>query len=131
MINSQEIRSGLAVQGSNNLVFGVVDHLDGKDTLKLKKDKSGQHHYIPVAWVTKVDDKVHIDRSSDEAMKAWRTAPATQSADRDKGDISMKVEKAPPTALSSSDKADVPPQLPKTGHAMPKAAGTNPSHKGS
>jgi len=49
--------------------------MEGSDTIKLKKDKQGQHHYIPLSWVTKVDDKVHVDRPGDQAMKEWSTSP--------------------------------------------------------
>ncbi len=58
---------------SKNGQFGVVDHMDGEASIKLKKDKTGKHHFIPMSWVTKVDDKVHVDRTGDQAMKEWRT----------------------------------------------------------
>jgi hypothetical protein len=37
-----------------------------------------EHHYyplIPLTWVTSVDDKVHVDRPGDQAMRAWMTTP--------------------------------------------------------
>ncbi len=62
---------------SKNQQFASVDHLDPGNTIKLKKDENGQHHWIPVSWVTSVDDKVHLDRPGDQAMKEWMTsAPA-------------------------------------------------------
>ncbi len=73
MVNAQEIKPEMPVVCSENGQFAVVDHLDGKDTIKLKKDKAGKHHFIPMSWVTKVDNKVHIDRPGDRAMKEWRT----------------------------------------------------------
>ncbi|HEX7843836.1 MAG TPA: hypothetical protein VF469_40455 [Kofleriaceae bacterium] len=42
----------------NDVQFAVVD----------------QHHYIP-STVTPVDDKVHVDRPGDQAMRAWMTTP--------------------------------------------------------
>jgi hypothetical protein len=57
--------------------FAVVDHMEGKDTLKLAKDKAGQHHYIPLAWVKSVDAKVHVDRPGDQAMREWSTTSPT------------------------------------------------------
>ncbi len=45
----------------------------GSDTIKLAKDDKGQHHYIPMKWVTSVDDKVHVDRPGTQAMKEWST----------------------------------------------------------
>ena len=43
--------------------------------IKLAKDASGQHHYIPLTWVTSVDDKIHVDRPGAQAMREWTTAP--------------------------------------------------------
>lgn len=75
MVNTTQIKENLPVVCSNNGQFAVVDHLVGNDSIKLKKDASGQHHYIPVSWVTSVDDKLHIDRPGDQAMKEWSTSP--------------------------------------------------------
>ncbi|RYZ68405.1 MAG: DUF2171 domain-containing protein [Proteobacteria bacterium] len=68
-----KIKSDMAVVCSNDKPFAVVDHMDGHDTIKLKKDKEGVHHFIPASWVTQVDKKVHIDRPGDQAMKEWTT----------------------------------------------------------
>ena len=80
MLDSQTatglIKPHMPVVCSNNGQFAVVDHLEGKDFIKLAKDASGQHHYIPLTWVTSVDDKVHVDRPGDQAMKDWSTTAA-------------------------------------------------------
>lgn len=73
MINVDKIKPEMPVVCSENGQFAVVDHLDGKDSIKLKRDKTGKHHFIPTNWVTTVDDKVHIDRPGDQAIKEWRT----------------------------------------------------------
>ena len=73
MINPSQIKPEMPVVCSNDGQFAVVDHMDGSDTIKLKKDKTGKHHFIPASWVTQVDDKVHVDRPGDQAMKEWRT----------------------------------------------------------
>jgi hypothetical protein len=75
MNNAANIKPDMPVVCSKNGQFGVVDHLEGGQ-LKLKKDKAGLHHYIPLSWVTTVDDKVHIDRTGDEAMRQWYTEPS-------------------------------------------------------
>ena len=72
MINAQQIKPNMPVVCSEDGQFAVVDHTEGQD-IKLKKDSSGKHHFIPVSWVTKVDDQVHIDRPGRQAMKEWRT----------------------------------------------------------
>jgi hypothetical protein len=73
MVNAQEIKPDMPVVCSEDGQFAVVDHVDGKDSIKLKKDKAGKHHFIPMKWVTTVDNKVHIDRPGDQAMREWRT----------------------------------------------------------
>jgi hypothetical protein len=72
-MNTEKIREHMPVVCSNNKQFGTVDRVEG-DQIKLTKDGSGQHHYIPASWVTTVDDKVHIDRPGDQAIREWKTA---------------------------------------------------------
>ncbi len=73
MINAQEVKGDMPVVCSQDGQFAVVDHMEGQDQIKLKKDMTGKHHYIPLSWVTKIDEQVHIDRPGDQAMKEWRT----------------------------------------------------------
>ena len=75
-----KIKEHMPVVCSNNEQFGTVDKLEG-NSIKLTKDKSGQHHWIPTEWVTTVDNKVHIDRPGQQAMREWFTsAPQGASA---------------------------------------------------
>ena len=67
------INPGMPVVDAEDGAFGFVDHLEGTDYIKLKKDDSGQHHLIPLAWVQAVDDKVHIDRSAEDIRREWKT----------------------------------------------------------
>jgi hypothetical protein len=64
---------------SENGQFAVVDHMESNDTIKLAKDKGGQHHFIPLSWVTFVDDKVHVDRPGDQAMREWSMTPSQRA----------------------------------------------------
>jgi len=75
MIDTHLIKPHMPVVCSENGQFATVDHVDGQ-AVKLTKDRAGQHHYIPLDWVTTVDDKVHIDRPGREAMRAWSTKPS-------------------------------------------------------
>jgi hypothetical protein len=75
MINPTEIKPGMPVVCSENGQFAVVDHLEGDGSIKLRRDEAGQHHYIPVRWVTTVDEKVHIDRPGKQAMREWSSTP--------------------------------------------------------
>lgn len=74
MIDTNQIKPHMPVVCSEDGQFAKVDHVEGK-SLKLAKDDSGQHHYIPLAWVKTVDDKVHVDRPGDQVMKSWTTSP--------------------------------------------------------
>jgi len=71
----QLIKPRMLVVDANDGQLAVVDHLEGRDLIKLTRDGRGQHHYIPLAWVTSVDDKVHVDRTNDQAMREWTTSP--------------------------------------------------------
>ena len=73
MINIKTIKPEMPVVCSNDGQFAVVDHMEGKDSIKLKKDDQGKHHFIPMSWVTSVDGKVHVDRPGSQAMEEWRT----------------------------------------------------------
>jgi hypothetical protein len=95
MINSTQIKQNCLVVGFKNEQFAIVDHMEGVDTIKLKKDASGQHHYIPLTWVTKVDDKIHVGRTAEVAMKEWVTvAPSKAVAGRGEN-VSDEVTEKP------------------------------------
>ena len=72
-IDITQIREHMPVVCSEGGQFATVDHMDGDDSIKLTKDNSGQHHWIPVAWVTRVDEHVHVDRPGSQAMREWST----------------------------------------------------------
>lgn len=75
MLNIGSIKPHMPVVCSEGGQFATVDHMSADNrTIKLSRDGSGKHHYIPVSWVTKVDDQVHIDRPGKEAMKQWTEA---------------------------------------------------------
>ncbi|MGZ8224516.1 MAG: DUF2171 domain-containing protein [Methylobacter sp.] len=76
MINTDEIKPDMPVVCSQDGQFATVDHMEGTSTIKLKKDKSGQHHYIPASWVTSTaGGKVKVDRPGEQAMREWSTTP--------------------------------------------------------
>jgi hypothetical protein len=83
---SKLINPHMPVVGSNGIRFATVDHLEGDDTIKLTRDESGQHHYIPLDWVTEVDEQVHIDRPGQQAMEQWSdSAPTGETSDEPAG----------------------------------------------
>ena len=73
MMNTNAIKPHMPVVCSKDKQFGTVDHVEGQTSIKLTKDESGEHHFIPMSWVTSVDDKVHVDRPGDQAMREWST----------------------------------------------------------
>lgn len=73
-MDTTKIREHMPVVAQNNEQFGQVDRLEG-NAIKLTKDQSGQHHWIPVSWVQRVDDKVYINRTGQQAMKEWLASP--------------------------------------------------------
>ncbi|MCC6381195.1 MAG: DUF2171 domain-containing protein [Dehalococcoidia bacterium] len=75
MVEATKIKEHMPVVCTNNEQFGTVDHVDAGGTIKLTKDQRGQHHWIPMSWVTSVDDKVHVDRPGDQAMREWMSTP--------------------------------------------------------
>jgi len=76
MINTQNIKPEMPVVCSQDGQFATVDHMEGDNCIKLKKDETGQHHYIPTSWVESTDNgKVKIDRPGEEAMQKWSTSP--------------------------------------------------------
>lgn len=66
----------LEVVGSDGQHVGVVDHVDGP-MIKLKKmdpAAGGQHHLIPVEWVSATDTKVTLKVPAAEAKSRWTAA---------------------------------------------------------
>jgi hypothetical protein len=77
MVTTLHITEHMPVVCSDNGQFATVDHMAGPDWIKLTRDDKGQHHWIPTGWVTRVDDKVHVDRPGDQAMQEWSSSPPT------------------------------------------------------
>ena len=71
MIKANQIKANAPVVCSKNSQFATVERMEGTDCIKLSKDSKGQNHFIPLSWVKMVDDKVHLDRPGEQAMKEW------------------------------------------------------------
>ena len=71
------IKDHMKVIASCGKTVGVVDHLEGA-AIKLTKNDSpdGQHHFIPVGWVERVDSHVHLKKNSKETEQNWKTDAA-------------------------------------------------------
>ncbi len=69
------ITEHMAVVGADGAPVGTVDALDAQDTIKLTKDERGQHHWIGMTDVARVDAQVHLHVPAAQAMQRWMTTP--------------------------------------------------------
>jgi hypothetical protein len=75
MVAPMMIKEHMEVVGSDGVHVGTVDHLEGRDMVKLTKtdpESGGEHHLIPLAWVERVENKVHLKQSGAEAKARWK-----------------------------------------------------------
>lgn len=72
MVDASRIRSGLAVVASDAEPVGSVDAVDG-DRVKLTRPDPADHiqHDIPLTWVERVDERVHLNRTGAEVRTSW------------------------------------------------------------
>ncbi len=75
-MNSDDIRSGMQVLGSDGGMIGVVDGVDGPDIRVREGSEAAGRHAVPLAWVSRVDEHVHLDRSAALARDTWDGAAA-------------------------------------------------------
>jgi hypothetical protein len=73
--STSDIREHMDVYASCGTKVGKVDHVEG-DSIKLTKNDSpdGQHHRIPLSWVAKVHDHIHLDRDHKAVQSSWQPA---------------------------------------------------------
>ena len=106
MIEARQIKPDMSIVCSNDGQLGFVDHMEGKDTIKLKKDSKGQHHFIPLSWVKTVDSQIHCDRPGAQAMKEWSMeAPLAGSASSSKDGASHSKDGTHSSAMSADKSA--------------------------
>ena len=84
MAGASKIRHDMQVLGHDGGMIGKVDAVEGK-VLKLQRAPElggGEHHFVPLIWVERVDDHVHLnvaaatarDRFGTEASNAGHAA---------------------------------------------------------
>ena len=76
MIDAMQIREHQEVIGSDGEHVGRVDHVE-ESRLKLVRqdpDAQGHHHYIPLDWVSSVDEAVRLNKPRQEAEQQWQDA---------------------------------------------------------
>lgn len=69
MFSATDIHEHMEVVGADGRHVGTVDHLEGADQIKLTRDDSadGEHHFLALDLVDRVDDKVHLKLSAKDA----------------------------------------------------------------
>ena len=70
-----DIKEHQDVYASCGTKVGKVDHVEG-DHIRLTKSDSpdGFHHLIPLSWVAKVHDHIHLNKDHVEVQSQWTTA---------------------------------------------------------
>jgi hypothetical protein len=70
MFAATEIKEHMEVVGADGRHVGTVDHLEGQDQIKLTRNDSadGEHHFLAVDLVERVDDKVHLKVNAQDAQ---------------------------------------------------------------
>jgi hypothetical protein len=72
MAIKDQIAGHMEVPGSDGKHAGAADHLEGTNQFKLTKSNPaarGTHHFIPVDWGVRVDEKVNLKKTSSETMR--------------------------------------------------------------
>ncbi|MFL6820314.1 MAG: DUF2171 domain-containing protein [Bradyrhizobium sp.] len=75
MADSTLIKVHMDVISSDRKAVGKVDKIEDDGTIKLTKQSSpdGQHHhFIPLSWVDRVDQHVHLNKSGADVTLHWQ-----------------------------------------------------------
>lgn len=73
-MNTKNIQKHMLVMSSCGCRIGVVDAVQGNEIKLTKNDPqaAGRHHLIPMEWVARVDDMVHLNKDAADAMREWK-----------------------------------------------------------
>jgi hypothetical protein len=68
-----DVRPGMGVIAGDGTRVGTVDHLDGT-AIKLARHDSpdGEHHWVPLGWVARVDGHVRLTKPAADARRDWQ-----------------------------------------------------------
>lgn len=72
MIESSSIREHMEVVGSDGKHVGKVDHVKNNEIELTRSMGVGSHHALSLDLVDRVDDKVRLRVTEDEAKARWR-----------------------------------------------------------
>ena len=74
MSSASEVKEHMDVISSDRKTVGKVDHLEGSDKIKLTKQSSPNgehHHFIPLTWIDRVDQHVHLNKTGADVTAHW------------------------------------------------------------
>jgi hypothetical protein len=80
MGDTSAIREHMAVVGSDGKFVGKVDRAE-RLSIKLIKDSpnaDGEHRYIPLDWVERVDEHVHLRKPAVDVQEQWQAHPVEE-----------------------------------------------------
>jgi hypothetical protein len=94
MVATSQIKEHMEVIGSDGAHVGTVDHMQGENRIKLTKSDSpdGMHHFIPLDWVDRVDQHVHLTKAADEAMEDWDDEDSMELEDEGAGQMAGSID---------------------------------------
>jgi hypothetical protein len=81
MIDTTTIREHMDVYGSCGKRLGRVDRAEAR-SIKLAKDAEGargEHRYIPLEWVDRVDEHVHLNKPCGDVQEQWQAHPVQEN----------------------------------------------------
>jgi hypothetical protein len=63
-VNTAQIAEHMDVIAADGENIGKVDHMqDGRIKLTKTSSPDGQHHFVPLSWVERVDQHVHLNKT--------------------------------------------------------------------
>ena len=71
----------MEVVGSDGVHVGIVDKVRGDRIILTKSDTDAKdhHHSIPSRWIDRIDDRVILEKTADQAKAAWRDEDGRQA----------------------------------------------------
>lgn len=69
MNSASDVKEHMEVLDSDGQHVGTVDRVEG-DEIKLTKNDAadGEHHFVPLDWVERIDGSVHLNCTGDQVM---------------------------------------------------------------
>ena len=80
-IQTSQIIEHMDVLAADGETIGKVDHLQGS-RIKLSKSSSpdGQHHFVPLDWIDRIDQRIHLNKTLDDIRAGASRATAETEA---------------------------------------------------